>query len=292
MATFTKDDRIRILKLKGAENYRSWAIYVHAALESRAVWDIVLGTQIAHAAPEFNSEKLIKDAYLEYSQKQASAKGILILSIDLSILTDKCTTSTAKAIWDYYYTQYKEKEFVLRFTLFIHLITSKVSSFRSITDYNADFQITLDKLRSWGDSIPDDLKLAAYLHGIEDTYPDFAAAHRSVARTKVLALSSVMAELDDEGRKSSDATALSIRIKETKRGGRRGCGSNSGRGRGTGSGCRPHTQEMCSHCDHQGHWEPNCWKKYPEKAPNSHKKDDATKKGNPASPAAKAKRTG
>ena len=292
MATFTKDDRIRILKLKGAENYRSWAIYVHAALESRAVWGIVLGTQIAHAAPEFNSEKLIKDAYLEYSQKQASAKGILILSIDLSILTDKCTTSTAKAIWDYYYTQYKEKEFVLRFTLFIHLITSKVSLFRSITDYNADFQITLDKLRSWGDSIPDDLKLAEYLHGIEDTYPDFAAAHRSAARTKVPAVSSVMAELEDKGRKSSDATALSIRIKETKRGGGRGRGSNSGRGRGTGSGGRPRTQEVCSHCDHQGHSEPNCWKKYPEKAPNSHKRDDATQKRESSKSSGKGKRDG
>ncbi len=163
---------------------------------------------------------MIKDAYLEYSQKHASAKGILILSIDPSILTDKCTTSIAKEIWDYYSTQYKEKRFVLHFTLFVHLITSKVSSFRSITAYNADFQITFDKLRILDDSIPDDLKLIAYLHEIEDTYLNFAAAHRSATQTKVPAVSSMMAELKDEGRKSSDATALSIPIKETKRGGR------------------------------------------------------------------------
>ncbi len=107
-----------------------------------------------------------------------------------------------------------------------------------------DFQITLDKLRNSGDFIPDDQKLAAYLHGIEDTYPDFAAVHRSAARTKAPAVYSVMAELKDEGQKSNDATAPSIPIKETKRGSERGRGSNSGRGSGTESGDRPCTQEI------------------------------------------------
>ena len=51
MATFTEDDCIYILQLKRAENYRPWAIYVPAALKSRRVWDIVLGTQVASAAP-------------------------------------------------------------------------------------------------------------------------------------------------------------------------------------------------------------------------------------------------
>ncbi len=59
--------------------------------------------------------------------------------------------------------------------------------------------MTLDNLRSSGDSLPDDLKLTAYLHEIKDLYPDFAAAHRSAAQTIILAVSSVMAELKDEG---------------------------------------------------------------------------------------------
>ncbi len=50
--------------------------------------------------------------------------------------------------------------------------------------------------------------------------------------------------LEDEGRKSSDATALSICIKETKRGSGRGRGSNSGCGRGTEFGVQPRTQEV------------------------------------------------
>lgn len=140
MSTLTEDDRMRIPKLKGAENYRPWAIYVQAALESRNVRDIVVTIKAAPTQPEESADKkLNEDEYTSYSQKHASAKGIFILSIDPSILIDKCTTSSAKEIWDYYSFKYKEKGFVLRFTLFVHLTTSKVSAFQSITAYNADF---------------------------------------------------------------------------------------------------------------------------------------------------------
>ncbi len=144
-----------------------------------------------------------------------------MLSIDPSILTDDCTTNTAKQIWDAYTAQYKETGFVLRFILFIHLVTTKVGEFKSITAYNADFQITMDKLSSSGETLPTDLKLAAYLHGIEDIYPDFAAANRSAACTKVPEISTVMAELEDEGRqvRSAESTALTTRTKDSiKRG--------------------------------------------------------------------------
>ncbi len=181
MATFSEDDRIRIPKLKEAENYRPRAIYVQATLESRGVWNIVRGTQVAPATPESNSEKLNKDAYLEYSQKHASAKGILILSIDPSILTDKCTTNTTKEIWDYYSTNIRRKNLYYGSPYLSTSLPRKYHNLSRSLHIMRIFQITLDKLQSSGDSIPDDLKLAEYLHGIEDTYPDVAAAHRSAA---------------------------------------------------------------------------------------------------------------
>ena len=70
--------------------------------------------------------------------------------------------------------------------------------FRLITAYSADFQITLNKLASTGSSLPSDLQLAAYLHGIENTYSDFAASQRSATRTSVPVLSGIMAELEDK----------------------------------------------------------------------------------------------
>ena len=214
------DERIRIPKLKGTENYRSWSIYVQATLESKASWDIVVGTREAPTTPVTIASAGMKKIYQEYTQSHATAKSILVLSIDPSILTDDCATNSAKQIWDAYTTQYKEKGFVLRFTLFTHLVTTKVATFKTITAYNADFKITIDKLSSSGENLPADLRLAAYLHGIEVTYPDFAAAQRSSARTKIPELSAVMAELEDEGRQARavESTALSTRSKGNKRG--------------------------------------------------------------------------
>lgn len=119
---------------------------------------------------------------------------------------------------------------MLRFPLFVHLITSKVSGFKTIKVYYANFQITLDKLRSSRDTLPDNLKLAAYLHGIEESYPDFASANRSVARTKILIISDVMSELEDEEQKSAESTALSVRVKYSRRSATRSRGTGLDRG--------------------------------------------------------------
>ena len=69
-----------------------------------------------------------------------------------------------------------------------------------ITTYNTDFQITLDKLANIGLTLISDLQLAAYLHGIEDIYSDFAASQRSTTWTKNPAISEVMVEFEDEAR--------------------------------------------------------------------------------------------
>lgn len=106
---------------------------------------------------------------------------------------------TAKEIWDDYGNQYKENGFVLRFTLFVHLTTSTIATFRSITEDNTDFQIILDQLRSSAESLPDGLQPAACLHGIESGYSEFASAHGSAARTNILVVSYVIEELEYEG---------------------------------------------------------------------------------------------
>ncbi len=54
MAAF-EDDRIRIPKLKSAKNYRPWAICVQAALESKAMWEIVDGTTEIPMLPAINA---------------------------------------------------------------------------------------------------------------------------------------------------------------------------------------------------------------------------------------------
>ena len=75
----------------------------------------------------------------------------------------------------------------------------------------------MDKLSSSGKTLPTNLKLAAYLHRIEDIYLDFATANRSAACTKVLEISTVIAELKDESRqdRSAESTALTTKTKDS-----------------------------------------------------------------------------
>ena len=70
---------------------------------------------------------------------------------------------------------------MLRFTLFVSLTTFKISLFRFIATYNMNFKITLDKLANTRSIFPSNLQLAAYLYGIEDTYPNFIASQQLVA---------------------------------------------------------------------------------------------------------------
>ncbi len=68
----------------------------------------------------------------------------------------------------------QEKNFVLTSNLFIHLIIPKVSIFPSITTYNTDFQITLDKLANIESTLSSNLQLVTYLYRIKDIYLDNA----------------------------------------------------------------------------------------------------------------------
>lgn len=97
----------------------------------------------------------------------------MVLSINQSILIDNCFTNAAKQIWDAYTAQYKEKGYILHFTLFIYLIKTKVSLFKLIIAYNAKFQITINKLFSSSENLFNNLQLALNLHGIEIIYPNF-----------------------------------------------------------------------------------------------------------------------
>lgn len=119
-----------------------------------------------------------------------------------------------------YTTQYKEKDFILCFTLFTHLVTTKVATFKTITAYNANFKITINKLFSSGKNLLANLQLEAYLHRIKITYSKFATAQQSSAKTKIPKLSVVIAELEEKERQTRviESIALFKQSKNNKRG--------------------------------------------------------------------------
>lgn len=133
----------------------------------------------------------------------------------------------------------------------------------------------IDTLSSSGENLPDDLWLAAYLYGIEVTYPDFAVVHRSSAQIKIPKLSTVMVKLEDKGRQARvvKSTALSARSKDNTKKGNNYELSRGGYKDSRSTSCPKKTKEKCDHYDAISYSEDFCWKRYLERAPLWWKKD-------------------
>ena len=137
-------------------------------------------------------------------------------------------------------------------------------------------KITVDKLSSSGDYLLAELRLVAYLHGIETTYPDFAAAQRSSARTKIPELLTVMAELEDEGKqaRADETTTLPLQSKIKRRLNQWPFRGGHAMGRNLTLRSK-RSKYSCAYCDFTSHSEDSCWKKYPERIPLWWKSEDS-----------------
>lgn len=96
--------------------------------------------------------------------------------------------------------------------MFTHLIIRKVSLFQLIIVYNANFQITIDKISSSGKNLFTDLLLAVYLYKIKAIYSDFTATQKFSAKTTIFELSTIIIELKDKKKQAKviEFIALSI----------------------------------------------------------------------------------
>lgn len=171
---------------------------------------------------------------------------------------------------------------MLRITLFVHLTTSKISIFRSITAYNTNFQTALNKLANTRSTLPSNFQLAIYLYSIEDTYFDFATFHWAVTQAKIPDISIVIAELTDKAHTLNKPTNLlihSLNISQ-KKNYSRGNRNTKSRGRNAYLSRQKKNSEIYSHYHTLRHSELTYWKKYLEKLPNTKKKIVYGKKTN------------
>ena len=139
-------------------------------------------------------------------KRDAEASSFILCTIEFALLDDIDASSISKQLWDYLQSQYGEKGFTLRHNLFIHLMTTKLNGYPSFEEYQLNFKSTLRKLHeSEAPPLPKDLQLAAFLHGVEETYGQWAFAKRSTIRSKAKeedlpTVDDLTAELLDESR--------------------------------------------------------------------------------------------
>lgn len=103
--------------------------------------------------------------------------------------------------------------------LFTYLMTTKIDLFKSITAFNTNFQITVNKSSTLDKILPAKLRLIVYFHRIETKYPNFTNAQKLLALTNTLKLSKIIAKLEKERRQTSivEITELFLELKIKKR---------------------------------------------------------------------------
>ena len=267
-------------KLNGASNYRAWSTVIRSVLRSYLLWsgvEVMLpgsnkaGDETSKISDKekSGSSSTSSDTALSPGQswlkRDAKASSFILCTIEFALLDDIDASSSSKQLWDYLQSQYREKGFTLRHNLFIHLMTTKLNEYLSVEEYHLNFKSTLQKLHENGAPLTKDLQLAAFLHGVEETYSQWAFAKRSTIRSKAKdedlpTIDDLTAELLDESRITVAVEAKALAASRANNSRRN---SNKVRTR-------------CTFCEKEGHEEDNCWRKYFEKRPARFKNQDST----------------
>ena len=83
-------------------------------------------TSATSAEKDEDDPKFVKSLG-DWYKKNAEAIALFVYNIDPDLLDEIHLDNTTKAIWDHLRNQFGERGFTLQHTLFIHLMTSKLS---------------------------------------------------------------------------------------------------------------------------------------------------------------------
>ncbi len=164
----------QIFKLKSESNYRLWSIVINLLLKSKDWLKIVNGEEkksklppkpnssdpstlassskekVATSAEKNKSNLKFIKSLADWQKKNAEAIVLFVYNINSDFLDKIHVDNTAKAIWDHFQNQFCKRSFTLRPILFIHPMTSKLSDFNTLQDFQIDFNSTLSKLHKRG----------------------------------------------------------------------------------------------------------------------------------------------
>jgi transposase InsO family protein len=157
-----------IPKLKGRENYREWAFAVENLL-------ILEGAE--------NSIKIEPTA--EAAASDAKAKAKLILTIDPSLYVHIKEATSANSLWQKLKTMFDDSGFARRISLLRNLISIRLDSCESMTNYVTQIIETGQKLSGTGFSVNDEWIGCLMLAGLPEKYMPMLMAieHSGIAIT-------------------------------------------------------------------------------------------------------------
>src|SRR5271169_2270485 len=120
------------------EHYDSWAWHVQTALEEQELWEIVSGTETRPV-----DEKLVG----QFDKRQRQAKSFIAMTILLPYSNEVRTLGTAKGIWDYMASNYKEQGLLRWMELSNKYHMMRKSQSMTADEYIWQHKATHDELR-------------------------------------------------------------------------------------------------------------------------------------------------
>ncbi len=144
-------------------------------------------------------------------------------------------------------------------------MTTNLNEYPSVKEYQLNFKSILQKLHVSGAALPKNLQLAAFFHGMEETYSQWSFAKRSTTRSKAKdedfpIIEDFTAELLNGSLITVAAEAKALAASKVKNGRK--------------NGDRPRTK--CTFCEIEENKEDNWWKNHLKKCPTRFKLQDST----------------
>lgn len=124
-------------------------------------------TSTISAEKNENNFKFIK-LLANWYKKNTEAIALFICNIDQDFLDKTHIYNTVKAIQDHLQNQFGKRGFTLQYILFIHLMTSRLSTFNSLQDFQINFKSTLSKIYKSGKLLLKDLQITTFLYRVEE----------------------------------------------------------------------------------------------------------------------------
>lgn len=165
-----KDNKTTIEKLRGSDNYQTWAFAIKSLLELNDLEKCIeVGT--GTAAAESDAGKLKK------------AKAKIVLSIESSLYVHVQNCLSALEIWQKLKVLYEDKGLSRRIGLLRTLITTSLDACENMDDYVSKVIGTANKLNSIGFPITEEWVGSFLLAGLTDEYKPFIMGIESSGTT-------------------------------------------------------------------------------------------------------------
>ena len=244
--------------LEGEDNYEDWKDNITLFLGSKGLAKFVIKGSIIPESDEVDCQRMTCAMSIKGSLHPEPAIGLkgIIDPAEMIRLLDQRYTSTGWNLKHKYLTEYN---------------TLRVEHYDSIGAFVDQFKALKSKLDTIGLPLPEEVYTINFIALLDAEYPVWADRQRSNARKTSPTLLDLIADILDESRKAEKATTALYSGKPIANKGRKGHKSGGNK-----------EPVKCSHCKKQGHIEPECWVKHPEKRPsrgkNQKKKDDEDNK--------------